>query len=292
MNTNVRPCKLKLTVSVLLAFALLTLQTATFASSSANPIKAEILKFRNHVGWTMQVTGDVVALDAAEALVASRIKTYIETNPDSNFLVEATPNGQTPLIEAATLGFAQIVEALLTSRRVVSKIDAVDTFDVSAWTAANMSFYQTLWSCSPSILTKNEFMAWVPRLQYAAYLASAPQNRFQSIRIKLVAAGAKQDIEQAKRVWLSMCTSSDRYVQEQIKNSDDVLLTLLHDSQLRFARFQIELQKTSDISNRPLPDKGILPARIKPPIKPISEAAEKDSKKETDKALNSDLKIP
>lgn len=142
---------------------------------------------------------------AAEADVARKISELVATRPGAPELTARNLQGRTPLLRAALWGYASVVDALLADASVRAAIDTADFGGLTAWMAGQYAQPLTLASCHPQVLITEAVGLWGPNLRRIAYFSTQSPTPFDRIRTALARAGAKPDIEAAKRIWLNAC---------------------------------------------------------------------------------------
>lgn len=195
--------------------------------------------------WTVQ--------HAAETAVAHRIRDLIASRPGDPELTQADRNGRTPLIRAALWGYAEVVEALLSDTRVKDTIDARSPDGLSAWMASQYARPLTLAACHPQILIREAVGVWGPHLRRMAYFSRESPNAFDRIRYALARAGAKPDIDAAKRFWLSSCPGHDPALEPALTASEDIMATLIADSRPRLEALFAEIRQPPKLVKRQPP---------------------------------------
>lgn len=238
--------------SALLTTMLLTapglVDAATLPISPGSPMEL-IKSLGRELGRIAQTTGSWKEQQLAEQKTALEMRKLIATEPAHKSLVERDGD-MSPLMYAAMSGYADVVEALLTSQLVRQDIDAQDSVGASAWALTQYSWATAAWSCNPGFLSSADPFQWVPRLMGTTYYFLAPENPFQRTRQALARAGAKQDLGQAKKAWLARCPVSDSDLQARVRVSDDILMTLTQDGRRRLMQFEMDL-KTQAMRNVP-----------------------------------------
>lgn len=203
-----------------LAAILVLLPTLLTAEQNASPLHRLISKHQNHLYVIGERTGG--SPDEwlnAEATILASIRTEISANPQS--LTLRNKKGDTPLITAAGLGYAGLVEELLSHDAVKAEIDATDQNDMNAYDAALLSSRASLLACHPTLENPFAFVPFMVTLPY--YHDRDPYPR---IAKALIAAGAKASDEKAKSRWLESCSNTDPAARKAVADSDDLIQTL------------------------------------------------------------------
>ncbi len=194
---------------------------------------------------------------AAEADVARKISELVATRPGAPELTARNPQGRTPLLRAALWGYASVVDALLADASVRAAIDTADFGGLTAWMAGQYAQPLTLASCHPQILITEAVGLWGPNLRRIAYFSTQSPTPFERIRTALARAGAKPDIEGAKRIWLNACPGHAPALEPAMAASEDIMATLLADTNPRLQTFFTELRGTPSRSKK-LPPQPVL----------------------------------
>lgn len=173
----------------------------------------------------------------AERKAAAEIRTYVLDGSDPNGLTEKNDSGQTPLIAAAFMGYSEVVSELLGSDAVRAAIDETNKMGMSAWLSANLAYRQTMWACNPKVFDAP--FAFVPLFVTQPYYLQA-DNPYKKTRRALEQAGAKADLAQAKQFWQDYCKTQSEATRNRVRESDDLLETVLSEGAETLARFLVE----------------------------------------------------
>ncbi|WP_422014118.1 hypothetical protein [Roseateles sp.] len=274
---------MKLTINTRLTQASLLAAALAFgsAASHAQTQAASVAQLIDSLGAATQAgaTDDWTAQRQAEADVARKIRELIVATPHAQELTAADPQGQTPLIRAALRGYAQVVDALLLDASVKGAIDAKAHDGLSAWMAAQFARPLTLAACHPQVLIREAVGLWGANLRRISYFAQQSPLPFDRIRTALASAGAKPDLDEAKRYWLEQCPGRDPALTAKIAASEDLLDTLMADSNPRLQAFLKEIQDLpKPRPPRQLPDQPQFPERKPtPPREQPPAAASRES---------------
>lgn len=210
------------------ALALALLMSAAYsacAADSPNKPHQVINNLRQRMYVIGETTGKLDQFVEAERKAAQDIREYAASTTDPAALNERSPQGQTPLMAAAFMGYSEVVAELLNHNSVREGVNDVNPQGMSSWVYANFAFRQSAWVCNPTTL-KNPF-ASVPLLVTQPYYQLSAENPYKKTRHLLEAAGAKIDMPAAKRFWLETCKLQDESTREKVERSDDLLSTVL-----------------------------------------------------------------
>lgn len=188
----------------------------------------------------------------AERAVAEQIRALIARSPGHLSLTALDSRGRTPLMLAASSGYAQVVQALLTDPAVRLAINMPDAQGETAWMLANFAPAVTLVACQPGALTVSRSALLLPYVRRMSHLLKQQPFPINTIIQELAAAGAESDPEATKQAWLARCHNASPETREALAQGN-LLPTLV---KLAVAR-QHEFNKTAE--DRP----GLLPP--KPP---------------------------
>lgn len=170
---------------------------------------------------------DVQALRTTEAALAAQLRQSIALAPDDAQLTARDELGRTPLMRAALYGYADIVEALLTSPKVRAEIEVRDALDATAWQLAQFARPITLKACHSLRLAAELAPLWQAQQGRAAYFSRDAETAFDRISLSLVAAGAVTDLAGARAAWRRQCPGSDTAVSAAVDAAPDLLKALL-----------------------------------------------------------------
>ncbi|MBB5759593.1 ankyrin repeat protein [Methylorubrum rhodinum] len=150
----------------------------------------------------------------AEQMAVSALREIARSSPSS--LNERNSNGQTPLMSAAQMGLAPIVEELLTSPDVRNNLDIKGPAG-TAWQQSMLAIRQSMPSCYPQIRNPFVFVDIVVTQPY--YL---DRNPYPRIRQLLEDAGADHDMEAARESWMNLCTTQSPNTKKVMTDTSDV----------------------------------------------------------------------
>lgn len=202
------------------------------------PLRERMDAMSAEIGRLAQTSGDWGQQKRVEEAVAAEVRTRIKADPAHPSLVDKTKSGSTVLMHASLNGYALVVEALLESPAVQRELEASNATGATAWALANFAFKQTAWVCSPSALDpQNPFLASRYIIQ-SLYFSAAPENPYARIRSALANAGARQDLEAAKKAWVANCPPATADTVAKVNDSRDLLKTLLSEAEAKLARFK------------------------------------------------------
>lgn len=168
--------------------------------------------------------------------MAAKVRERVIADPEHPSLVDKTEGGSTVLMHASLHGYALVVEALLESPAVRRELEASNSTGATAWTLSNFAWKQAAWVCAPNILA--DPFAAAQNVILSFYYVKAPENQYARIRSALARAGARQDLEAAKKAWLANCPPARPEVIARVKVSEDLLRTLLLEADVSLASFQ------------------------------------------------------
>jgi hypothetical protein len=209
-----------------LRLALFAGTTTAFACAFCNVESAQsatdIRGVISHLADRMYVVGETTARlpDFENAINEARKAIKDLAAADGELLTKKDTSGATPLITASYLGYAGVVEDLLAYKQVKDAINDVDSNGFSAWIAANFTAREALWVCNPMVL-KDPFKI-VPILVEQPYYSSGPEAPYVKVRRMLEEAGARHDMDEAKRLWASFCQYQDSTTREATTSSSDL----------------------------------------------------------------------
>lgn len=186
-----------------------------------------------------ETKGSRDALASAEQQAVADIGRWVER--DHEFLVERNAIGQTPLMTAASLGYAEVVGELLKARVVRAAIDEADARGATAWIHVNLAFRQSLWVCNPKVL-ENPFV-WVPLVVTLPYYLGAAESPYRKARRSLEEAGASRDPARAKRFWQDVCPQQADATRAKVEASSDLLDTVVAEGTAFLHRLSADLAK-------------------------------------------------
>lgn len=171
-----------------------------------------------------ETTGKLENFSDAEISAASEIQDYV-AGGDPAMLIEPDDTGQTPLMAAAYMGYADVVGELLKSDAVRRTMDDKNPKGLSAWIYSNIAFRQALWACNPTVF--NDVFRFVPLYVTQPYYLESSENPYKKTRRLLEAAGAKADLTQAKQFWQDNCKQQTASTRKKVQQSRDLLDTVL-----------------------------------------------------------------
>lgn len=201
------------------------LSSAMAVESTNSGIHQLLSELSKNIHFKGETTGKAKVMLAQEDKIVRKIRELIKQSNVQSVLVEKNKLGQTPLMNASLRGYSKVVDELLKHSVVRDNINAVNSKGMSAWIYSNFAFFQAPWACNPEIF-KHPF-SWVPRLVSLPFYVTQAESPYKRIRQSLENAGAKTDLESAKRIWLETCDTKDFIAKIKIKKSNDLLLTVL-----------------------------------------------------------------
>lgn len=150
----------------------------------------------------------------AEQAAVSALREIAGSSPSS--LNERNSRGQTPLMSAAQMGLAPIVEELLTFPDVKNNLE-IRSEAGTAWQQSMLAIRQSMLSCYPQI--ENPFVLIDIVATQPYYL---DRNPYPRIRQLLEAAGADHDMEAARKSWMNLCTTQNSDTKKAMTHTADV----------------------------------------------------------------------
>ena len=209
------------------ALACLLHSLAAFATQAPNTPHQIIYALADRIYVIGETTGSQDHWTQAEDIAAQQMRDYIATHENADALNERDENQRTPLMTAAYLGYAGIVEVLLQNRRVVSAINDADAGGLSAWTYANIAFRQSILACNPKA-ARDPFVI-VPILVTQPYYLT--RNPYRRTRELLQQAGAQADMGKAKELWQKRCREQSGAMRLRVAESADLLDTVVKEGE-------------------------------------------------------------
>lgn len=186
----------------------------------------------------------------AERAVAQQISALIARSPGHLSLTELDSLGRTPLMLAASGGYALVAQALLADPSVQLAINMPDARGETAWMLANFAPALTLVACQPAALTVERYPLLLPYVRRMTDLLKREPSPINTLIRDLEAAGAEADPEAAKRTWLRRCHNATPELREALAQGE-LLPSLIADALAR----QRQFNKTAEDSLRRLPAK-------------------------------------
>ncbi|WP_457426706.1 hypothetical protein [Roseateles sp. P5_E7] len=165
----------------------------------------------------------------AERDVAEQITALIRADENHLSLTLAAqgPRGGTPLMVAASMGYVQVVRALLTSPGVKLTVDVADASGETAWMKASFAPAITLAACQPGALTRERFALMPPYLLRMAHLMKTQAAAYVETLAALEAAGAAHRTDQARLAWLTRCPNATAELRQSLTGAE-LLPTLVN----------------------------------------------------------------
>ena len=222
----------------LFAYAVLIFWS-TSASAEKIPVHEAMRAFANKIYVIAESTGGSPAeWMAAETALLEEIAAIAQAQPAA--LAASDRNGLTPLLLAAMGGFAFLLPILLESPDVQRSLDAEDNYGLTAHDRAVLAVRQSLYACHPVIEDPFITVPFVVVLPY--YQDRSP---YPKIAERLVSAGARNDISNARRHWIKNCTNPDTELRQAVKHEDDLIGVLIEASD----KVLLELSKPPPVSD-------------------------------------------
>jgi len=189
-----------------------------------------------------------VTPDDVERSVADRITALIASSPDHPSLTEIDAEGRTPLMQAASSSYAQVVEALLAAPKVRQTINQQDAAGETAWMKASFAPALTLVACQPGTLTRQRHALLPPYLRRTSHLLKTEIGA--TVRL-LEAAGAQADSEAGKLAWLARCPNTSPELRQALADGP-LMRTLVNHAVARQDEFtQAVSANRKDIPTKP-----------------------------------------
>lgn len=233
------PGRLRTLLFILLVLLLVDAGQALAAEAVRKPHQV-INALRQRMYVIGETNPELARFVDAERAAAADIRAYVAGGADPAGLVERNDTGQTPLIAAAFMGYAEVVGELLKSDAVRSAIEETNNAGLSAWLSSNFASRQAMWVCAPKLF-ENPF-AFVPLWVTQPYYTQ-PENPYRKTRRLLEAAGAKADPAQARQFWLDTCKTQSDATRKRVEAGGDLLDVVLAEGAATLARFIEENQR-------------------------------------------------
>ncbi len=199
----------------------------------------------------------------AERAVAEEIAVIASTPSRQASLIDVDEQGRTPLMQAVSGGYVQIVKALLADAGVRATIDRPDEDGETAWMVANFAPALTLVACQPGLLTLDRYPLLRPYLRRMHALLKAERSVTVSIVQALEAAGAHPAPDAARQAWLARCPNSTPELRLAISKGP-LLLSLVNDALTRQTAFNKAFREGDpNIPERPPDSMRFIPNRTK-----------------------------
>ncbi|RZL31666.1 MAG: ankyrin repeat domain-containing protein [Rubrivivax sp.] len=165
--------------------------------------------------------------DDAERAAAEKITALVRSAEGHLSLTQPDDQGRTPLMLAASAGYAQVVTALLADPSVRLAINAPNGAGETPWMVASFAPTLTLVACHPGMLTRERYALLPPYLARMGYLLKTRATAMGTIVRALESAGAEPQPEAGRRAWLARCPNTSAELREALTREGDLLQTLV-----------------------------------------------------------------
>lgn len=214
----------------------------SFGVEAAEPLKTPhqiIGQLRLRITAIGQTTKTLSDYDIAIRAAVDDLHAFTQKGGNLNGLTQKDKWGKTPLNMAAYLGFSEIVAVLLAQPSLAISLDEPDDTAIAPWTYSVFAARQSAFACNPKIFTSP--FSWAPMHQSQAYYSA--RNPYPLVRKLLEAAGAHQDMAQAKRQWHAICKFQTESVRAEVEASPDIQPTVIAAGRRALDAFMQKIQK-------------------------------------------------
>lgn len=226
-----------------------------FSTSQAQPAAPTPRRLIDGLGVTLRQAVMTAQPGKATEDAERRVAEQIAALPPEQrgALVDTDEQGRTPLMQAVSGGYVQVVKALLADPGVRAGINQPDARGETAWMVANFAPSLSLVACQPGALTLDRYPLLRPYLIRMTLLLNAKNSVAVGIVQALEAAGAQPTPEAARQAWLARCPNATPELRQVLEEEQEPLLpALVNESLAKQLAFNKALRAGEvDIPQRP-----------------------------------------